>query len=144
MDMAQSLVWAEILLVQQKSLINSREGEYSHNLFSPFKERGEKLWIICYLESSNATVSELHKEKMFVCFFKMLAFPLITKLKCSRQTVPLKDMFSVAQHYFALCFSFLVMYVYKGLTLHQDLSELEGPSSDLPSVMCIMPSTSIQ
>jgi hypothetical protein len=61
MDMAQSLVWAEILLVQKKSLINSREGKYSHNLFSPFKEWGEKLWIICYLESSNATVPELQK-----------------------------------------------------------------------------------
>jgi hypothetical protein len=41
MDMTQSLVWVEILLVQQKSLINSSEGEYSHNRFSRFKERGK-------------------------------------------------------------------------------------------------------
>jgi hypothetical protein len=34
--------------------------------------------------------------------------------------------------------------VYKGLTLHRDLSELEEPSTGLPSVMCLMPSTSIQ
>jgi hypothetical protein len=39
MDMTQSLVWVEILLVQQKSLIDSCEGEYLHSLLSPFKEQ---------------------------------------------------------------------------------------------------------
>jgi hypothetical protein len=43
-----------------------------------------------------------------------------------------------------LYFSFLMMYVYKELTLHRDLSELEEPSPGLPLVMCLMPSTSIQ
>jgi hypothetical protein len=57
MDMTQSLVSVEILLVQQKSLIGSCEGEYSHSLLSPFKERGQNLSVISYLESSNVAVS---------------------------------------------------------------------------------------
>jgi hypothetical protein len=48
------------------------------------------------------------------------------------------------QHDFALYFNFLVIYVYKGLTLRQDLSELEEPSPSLPPVVCLMLSTSIQ
>jgi hypothetical protein len=55
---------------------------YSHNILSPFKERGEKLWVIFYLQSSNATVSKLHKyewsereeRKMFL-FLENVGFP---------------------------------------------------------------------
>jgi hypothetical protein len=60
-DMTQSLVWAEILLVQQKSLLDSCEGKYSHSLLSPFKEQEQNLWAIFYSESSNIVVSKLHK-----------------------------------------------------------------------------------
>jgi hypothetical protein len=51
---------------------------------------------------------------------------------------------SNCQHNFALYLRFLVMYVYKGLALHQYLSELEEPSPGIPSVMCLMLSTPTQ
>jgi hypothetical protein len=51
---------------------------------------------------------------------------------------------SNCQHDFALYLSTLVMLVYKGLTLYQDLLELEEPSPGLPSIMCLIHSISIQ
>jgi hypothetical protein len=49
---------------------------------------------------------------------------------------------SNCQHDFVLYLGSLVMYVYKGLALRQDLSGLVEPSPCLPLVMCLMPSTS--